>query len=255
MVVDGVQGKVDALFESLCTVFCPHLASLRLGIDEVETEMFRLEGLNYQRFFKPLAFVPTHARPQGGAQRKYEKRIRRVSDGAALRKLYYNRTDLSFNRAVGLKSYDEDKGPPTVKAQRSGPPRADEIVHVPDDSIEAALAVAAQLPEDTVVRYRGQLARTIGNRKWAREIKPAITDVLHDGVILHQAAQIFGEPIIDMTCSTSWAFIPACSGYVHTFGGQTTSATRLTTRTCREGLTSSTPRNRDSASGTRSPRT
>lgn len=199
MVVDGVQGKVDALFESLCTVFCPHLASLRLGIDEVETEMFRLEGLNYQRFFKPLAFVPTHARPQGGAQRKYEKRIRRVSDGAALRKLYYNRTDLSFNRAVGLKSYDEDKGPPTVKAQRSGPPRADEIVHVPDDSIEAALAVAAQLPEDTVVRYRGQLARTIGNRKWAREIKPAITDVLHDGVILHQAAQIFGEPIIDMT--------------------------------------------------------
>ena len=42
----GVLGKVDKLFESLCTVLCPHLVSLRNGEDEIDIDGNKLPNTN-----------------------------------------------------------------------------------------------------------------------------------------------------------------------------------------------------------------
>jgi len=82
----GVRLGADLGLE-LC-VF-PHLLSLSLGFQSVQSELARLAKLGWYQVFKDIPFYPIKANPQGSRARKLTSNYRRTTDMGAPRKDVY----------------------------------------------------------------------------------------------------------------------------------------------------------------------
>ena len=161
---DGVQFQANL---PLQIVLGPHLSSLSAAWDSVNSEILRLEGLNYYDIIHALPSIPIRSVPQGSTPRKLEPdRHRRTSDGGCPRKDVCDRAGVpavSLNAAIGLHStVDLDVDPTELSAG-----------------------------DDRTGNSQGT------RRKWpAPEVKPQVQDKVWDDYVLRYAAiKVFKEPL------------------------------------------------------------
>ena len=228
--LDGVSYKADLLERDLQIVLCPHLVSLSVGFESVEKEVLRLEKLGYHEFFSGFAFLPGRAQPQGSAPRPRElERRRRVSDGGAPRKAVAPGVK-SINEAVALRlgalnmQEELEQEELALEAGDLDDEEVDELLghsEVAPSEAEGEppvstyeLAPGHELREGSIVRVNGVLARTIGRRKWAKELKPSILDRRRDDTILRHASEQGFGPLLGFAddikdCFNRTAFAPS----------------------------------------------
>ena len=93
------------------------LDNLSAAWDSVNSEILRLEQLEYYSIFKALPFMPICSVPQGSTPRKHEpNRHRRTSDGGSPRDDVFDKAGtpaVSMNAAIGLHSTVEIHSDPS----------------------------------------------------------------------------------------------------------------------------------------------
>ena len=159
-------------------VLLPHLTSLPTGYRRVDRELHRLADCGYTVFEETPPLIPFRSIMQGAVARKYEAdRPRRISDAGAWRRPLADGSGVDFtplNTAIGA-THVETEGAPYTYGN--------------DEVVTTGRLGAVNAP-----------ARVRSTREHTRlppEIKPRMTDVMHDVAVLSFAGRIFGlEPII-----------------------------------------------------------
>ena len=179
MVRRGVNFGADDLIISDQTVLCPHLASLRIAPEKVEKELMRLESIQYLVCCRGPGTVPFFQKPKGIAIRKLEPdRPRGVEDGNAPRSDGEGPHAESLNASIGLREQ--------LPTRAEGNPPLDE-----------SLTPANDKEEDELIIVNGYQARSIGERKWAKQHMPSARDKLMDIAILQHASELgLGGPLV-----------------------------------------------------------
>ena len=192
-IVDGVQFKAHSLERGLVTVLCPHLTSLRDAPGSVEKELVRLKKLGYHAHFASMPLAPIRVVPQGCVARKLEPdRYRRVADGGAMRQDPDYGEALSLNKSIDLHGVVTDSSEHASHTLHS--PEEDEL------GIDHELFAPAELLDlELIVEADGTQSRSIGNRKWPKELKPTAQERLHDDAILLAASQCGFGPLVGFT--------------------------------------------------------
>ena len=153
--LDGVQFRADLPLQFL---FMPHLGSISMAWDSVQSEIWRLTNFDYNDLHHVLPFAPCRFVPQGSTPRKLEPtRFRRTSDGGAPRQDVYDSHGIkavSLNSGIGLHSSALNDGPVSPGGDEDAAP------------------------------------------KWAApETKPQLIDKAFDDYVLRLAAFVFHEPL------------------------------------------------------------
>jgi len=160
--LEGIQFKADLEAQ---IVLIPHLISLSHGYDSVKADLVKLAAKGWYGLFKHLPFLPIRCQPAGSVPRKLEERWRRVMEAGAPRKLVFDTAGLSvvpLNRASqGDRSFQQG-------------------------SDEHARHLQQQSTGDYGERRPSQ---------WPPELKPRVSDYMHDTAILSRAARTLRQPL------------------------------------------------------------
>lgn len=163
---DGVQFKAESVELQMC--FCPHLMSLSHGVESVELELKKLAAKGWYGLFQDIPFVPMCCQAQGSVPRpKDPSRWRRVFDGGAPRKPQW---DTEKNMVISLNN--ASRGYTSV-------PKA---VHDAEPD-----------------KYKHGRAPDTDTPRWPAELKPRVSDVVHDAAVLSYVAGRAGEPVLAFT--------------------------------------------------------
>jgi hypothetical protein len=185
-VVRGVTFRADDLWRRGCTVCCPHMASLKVGVAKVEAERVRWASseVGYALITSQPATVPFHL----------------TSTGAVVRKFELDRPRPLLNKSAPYPPSESYRieGPPVnslnvaIGIQAAQPTSAEGGAPIP-----LASTPANDLEEGEEIVVNGVQARSIGARKWAKQKMPNAQTRLMDVAVLASAIQAgFDGPLV-----------------------------------------------------------
>ena len=166
--IEGVRLGGDV---ELQTVLVPHLISLPKGFVSVRQELYRLQALDWYRFFSHIPFWPMSFNGQGAAARKHSTRYRRSTECGGPRKECLDETGLA---ALSLNDAATRRHFPRWYSTRLGEPEWDAWLE-----IKGLLDASARGTPSPVIP----------------EIKPTLWKIMHDFSILLAAGRLLDEPV------------------------------------------------------------
>ena len=157
-------------------VLLPHLISLPPGYRRVDKELHRLNDCGYLELIDHIPFLPNRSIMQGSVARKYEPdRPRRISDAGAWRAYLEDEMGVPFvplNSAIGAKHVVDDSPYP-----------------YDNDSVVTTGHLGVVTPSPS----------TRPHTKLPPEIKPRLSDVLHDVCVLRYLGRVFDLELVSLT--------------------------------------------------------
>ena len=166
-ILEGIRFEADV---ELQMVLVPHLISLPKGFVSVRKELYRLQALNWYRFFAHLPFWPMYINGQGAVTRKMEDRYRRTTECGGPRRPTFDGSGL---RALSINEASSTRHMPAWYQFRHDPPW---LKYLQERKLDAPLEWG--MPS-----------------KRPPEIKPTLAVVMHDLSILLAAARQLDEPL------------------------------------------------------------
>ena len=166
-ILEGIRFEADV---ELQTVLVPHLISLPKGFISVRKELYRLQKLDWYRFFEHLPFWPMYVNGQGAVTRKMEDRYRRTTECGGPRRPTFDGSGL---RALSINEASSIRHMPAWYRSRHDPPW---IQYLHERQLDEPLQWG--MPS---VR--------------PPELKPSLAAVMHDLSILLAAARQLDEPL------------------------------------------------------------